>query len=209
MFWIPLAALVMGLLASSAPAPQKPQKRGKKGSSMQNVIRWLPELKAAHLAYPGVSISLACAIMENESGGSPNAVRWECKKADGTLYGGKTPCEAGCQRKDKQGRPIMSTGMWQFLIATGESYGLHSTVDAATDERRDPAKSTKAAFKFLSSLLASFPGDENAAIAAYNAGAGGVHGYQKKHGGKGVPNQSYVDHINAKRAKYRHLDGGV
>lgn len=182
---------------------RKPTPAKKRGSAMSAVLDLVPFMKEAKKKYPIVPISLACAIVENESAGRLNAVRWECRNPETKkLFGQKTPCPAGCQRKDKKGRPIMSTGPWQFLIATGEAFGLRATVDPATDERRDPAKSTLAAFRFLSSLLTKYSKKgEKYAIASYNAGSGAVDKAYPN-----IPNQSYVDHIQAKRAKYLHLD---
>ena len=189
-------------LPGSLPVATKRKVKG-----MEKVTRWLPQTQAAHARYPKIAVSLGLAIIENESGGNPGAIRWECKDPKtGKLFGGPKPCNPASQRKDAKGRPIMSTGLVQFLIATGEKYGLRSTIDPATDERRDPDKNIMAAFHFLSDLKATFPGDEDAAIAAYNAGAGGVKNYKKKHGGVGVPNPAYVQHVRAKQEKYRVFD---
>lgn len=191
-----LAALaVVGLL--DAPKKQK------KGPPMKLVLDLLPAMKAAKVKYPNVPLSLAAAICENESGGRLNAVRWECRNQETRkLFGQKTPCPGGCQRYDKKGRPIMSTGPWQFLIGTGEAFGLRATVDPSTDDRRDPNKSTMAAFRFLSGLLTKYKSKgEQYAIASYNAGSGAIDKAFPR-----IPNQDYVDHIKSKRAKYLHLD---
>jgi soluble lytic murein transglycosylase-like protein len=55
-----------------------------------------------------------------------------------------------------------------FVSGTARSYGLR--VDAARDDRLDPAKETHAAVKLLSDLYVEF-GDWALAIAAYNQGA--------------------------------------
>lgn len=182
------------------PQPSLPVARGG-----DKVLRWLPEVKAAHKAFQKIAVSLLLALIENESGGNPQATRYECK-CEGRLFGGPKPCRPGCQRLDAKGRPVMSTGLVQFLIGTGELYGLRSTLDPATDERRDPQKNIKAAANFLTDLLVKFNGDENAAIAAYNAGEAGVKNYRRRHGGVGVPNPAYLRHIREKQAKYKGLD---
>ena len=61
--------------------------------------------------------------------------------------------------------------MWQFVRSTGYRYGLKQ--DKYVDERMDPAKSTRAAIKYMMELHDMF-GDWTTAIAAYNCGEGQV-----------------------------------
>jgi len=64
-----------------------------------------------------------------------------------------------------------AVGMWQFMAATGRDVGLR--IDWWVDERRDPARSTDAAIRFLGSLQRQF-GSLYLAAAAYNGGPGRV-----------------------------------
>ncbi|MBU3937437.1 MAG: transglycosylase SLT domain-containing protein [Proteobacteria bacterium] len=70
-----------------------------------------------------------------------------------------------------------AVGAWQFMRATGRSYGL--AVNDYVDERRDPVKSTKAAVAYLSNLYKEFD-SWHLAVAAYNAGEGRIRRAMKQ-----------------------------
>ncbi len=72
-------------------------------------------------------------------------------------------------------------GLWQFMYGTGKLLNLEIT--SFVDERRDPAKSTEAAAKYLKNLYDIY-NDWHLAIAAYNCGPGNVNRAIKRSGGK-------------------------
>ncbi len=68
--------------------------------------------------------------------------------------------------------PGSAAGLWQFIPATGKTYGLKQ--NWWIDERRSLLASTDAALYFLKDMAREFDGDWTLAFAAYNAGAGNV-----------------------------------
>ncbi len=215
-WWLLAGAGVTGLLALLEGG------EGEKAVP-HHMTEWLPLIKAA-TAGSKIKASILAGLVENESSGDPDVTRYECCKKDekgncikdkngkhpkGTFFGGKQPCPGNTQRHEtnRAGEtvPLMSRGLVQMLISTGEDYGLHATEDPSTDERRTPEKSLAAAVRLLEDLLHHW-GDLDTALAAYNTGSGNVALYRKANGGIGVPNQDYVDHIHARAQKYLSLD---
>lgn len=73
-----------------------------------------------------------------------------------------------------------ASGLWQFLIGTGQNYGLE--VNSLVDQRRDPYLSSDAAAKYLKELYQTYD-DWTLAIAAYNCGPGNVNKAIRRAGG--------------------------
>lgn len=76
--------------------------------------------------------------------------------------------------------PVGAAGMWQFMAPTGRMYGLKT--NAIYDERRDVAKATEAAIKYLRNSYRIY-GDWLLVIASYNCGPGNVNKAIKRAGG--------------------------
>ena len=76
-----------------------------------------------------------------------------------------------CNLDPKSVSTAGAAGPWQFLKATGRSYGLE--VADEVDERYHIEKSTEAACKYLKEAYAKY-GDWMTVAASYNAGQGGI-----------------------------------
>ncbi|OEE38438.1 lytic transglycosylase [Vibrio genomosp. F10 str. ZF-129] len=71
-----------------------------------------------------------------------------------------------------------AAGLWQFVPATGEYFGLEQNF--WYDGRRDVVAATDAALTYLTRLNTRFDGDWNHAIAAYNSGGGRLNSAIRK-----------------------------
>jgi peptidoglycan lytic transglycosylase D len=80
--------------------------------------------------------------------------------------------------------PARAVGIWQFVAATGKTYGLKQ--DWWYDGRRDVVEATRAALDYLQNLYAMF-GDWELALAAYNWGEGAVARALLRNEAKGLP----------------------
>ncbi|MBR4524027.1 MAG: transglycosylase SLT domain-containing protein [Bacteroidales bacterium] len=76
-----------------------------------------------------------------------------------------------CNLDPKSVSTAGAAGPWQFLKATGRSYGLEVTDEV--DERYHIEKATEAACKYLKEAYAKY-GDWMTVAASYNAGQGGI-----------------------------------
>jgi membrane-bound lytic murein transglycosylase D len=111
--------------------------------------------------------------------------------------------------------PGRASGLWQFIPATGRSYGLHQ--DWWQDKRRDTVLATRSAIKYLSALHKRFDNDWLLAMAAYNAGQGNVAKAIRKNKKLGRPTdywsldlpketQHYIPKLLAWRDIIKHAD---
>lgn len=80
--------------------------------------------------------------------------------------------------------PSAASGLWQFIPATGRSYGLRQ--DPWYDGRRDFTAATSAALDYLGKLYLDF-GDWQLALAAYNCGEGCIARAIQKNVALGLP----------------------
>lgn len=77
-----------------------------------------------------------------------------------------------------------ASGMWQFIPATGKTYGLKQ--NWWYDGRRDVTEATRAALDYLQKLHTDF-GDWQLALAAYNWGEGAVSRAIERNARRGLP----------------------
>ena len=75
---------------------------------------------------------------------------------------------------------VRASGLWQFMLRTGKSYGLES--NSLVEERFDPVKSTWAAVRYLKELYGIY-NDWHLVLAAYNSGPGNVNKAIRRAGG--------------------------
>ena len=75
---------------------------------------------------------------------------------------------------------VRASGLWQFMLRTGKSYGLES--NSLVEERFDPVKSTWAAVRYLKELYDIYK-DWHLVLAAYNSGPGNVNKAIRRAGG--------------------------
>lgn len=80
--------------------------------------------------------------------------------------------------------PKGAVGLWQFMPATGNDYGLKQ--NEQNDERLDIQASTRAAIHFLIDLKTHYKGDWLLALAAYNCGQGTVNAAISKNVANGL-----------------------
>ncbi len=91
--------------------------------------------------------------------------------------------------------PAGAKGYWQFMKATGRSYGL--TITSEVDERMHLEKSTRAACKYLTKLKNQF-GSWTLAAAAYNMGETGL----KKNLASQKSNSLFDLNLNSETMRY-------
>jgi beta-lactamase regulating signal transducer with metallopeptidase domain len=88
--------------------------------------------------------------------------------------------ESGYNNASISPAPHRAAGIWQFIPETARNYGMR--VDAAVDERLDPARETRAAMDYYADLLVEFDGDWLLALKSYNEGEQRVRRLINAHG---------------------------
>jgi hypothetical protein len=91
--------------------------------------------------------------------------------------------------------PAGAKGYWQFLPETAREFGLQ--VDGYVDERKDAAKSTYAACKYLKRAYAKF-GNWHIVAGSYNMGMAGIHEVIRFQG----IDDYYSLHLNPETGRY-------
>ncbi len=76
---------------------------------------------------------------------------------------------------------VGASGLWQFMLPTGKSYGLE--INSLVDDRRDPVKATEAACLYFKDMYEIYK-DWSLVLAAYNCGPGNVNKAIRRSGGK-------------------------
>ena len=94
--------------------------------------------------------------------------------------------------------PSRAVGIWQFMEGTAKGYGLRITT--TVDERRNVAKSTEAACKYLKDAYKKY-GDWLTVAVSYNAGMGRISGQINSQGEASVLNLHLVEETT--RYSYR------
>ena len=92
-----------------------------------------------------------------------------------------------------------ASGIWQFMPATGTTYGLKQTW--WFDSRRDVVAATNSALDYLQKLNAEFD-DWQLSLAAYNWGEGNVRRAIARNRAKGLP--ADFDSLTSLDAKTKH-----
>ena len=95
--------------------------------------------------------------------------------------------------------PVGAVGLWQFMTSTARVYGLK--VGLLVDERKDPILSTIAAARLLKDLYRQY-GDWHLALAAYNAGTGGLDRALSKSGERSFWRLARSGKLNRQTAEF-------
>lgn len=106
--------------------------------------------------------------------------------------------ESGFQYRARS--PSAAAGLWQFIPATGQRFGLRQ--DGWTDQRLDVIAATRAALDYLQELEKMFDGDWLLALASYNAGENRIKAEVLKNRNKNLPTHFSSLSLRAETSAY-------
>lgn len=134
-------------------------------ATSQNVKRWWT-LVDKWCVICGVSQSLALAVIQRESGGNPDATRYEMAFESKYVLGNATWLKRCAELKITPREAAASYGLMQLMFTTAWGYGCKDIKTAL-----DPDQNIRFGVAHLAALIKKH-GSKEAALAAYNGGDG-------------------------------------
>jgi hypothetical protein len=120
----------------------------------------------------GVSQSLVLAVIQQESGGSASATRYEPGYEKSYVLASADRMNLVRKLNITTHDAASSWGLMQLMFFTAYGYGCRTTAQLL-----DPDQNIRFGTAHLASLIKSYNGDKGQALAAYNGGSGGATAY--------------------------------